>query len=388
MARYRFGDDHPMRPERFTLAVDLMRDWGLVDEGPPERVVEDRALRLTPSPAGEEDHILVHSPSYVAFVAAASSSPSRASGHGIGQGDTPAFLGMHEASALIVGGTMLAVDSVLDGRARRAFAPAGGLHHAQHDRASGFCVYNDVAIGIERATRRHAGLRVAYVDIDAHHGDGVESFFYERSDVLTLSVHESGRYLFPGSGRATDTGQGAGEGYALNVPLPPDAGPESYGLVLAEVIDPALRSFSPDLIVAQAGGDTHFGDPLTHLRQTISGFYALIEGILCLADELTDGRVVLTGGGGYQPFSVVPRMWAGALALLLDISVPAQLPEAWVTRANELAVAAGREPTQDRGTWSEDVPDFGEQARATAMQATRHAVDSARAASALLRTRI
>jgi acetoin utilization protein AcuC len=384
MAAYRFGDQHPMRPERFTLAVELMHSWNLVTDALHEDPGETRAIQLVPMPASEEDLLLAHSASYVKHVIAASRSQSRASGHGIGYGDTPAFANMHETTSLIVGGTMYAVDSVLNGDAERAFAPAGGLHHAQHDHASGFCVYNDLSVAIEHATRSHEGLRVAYIDVDAHHGDGVESAFYERADVLTLSVHESGRYLFPGSGRATDIGLGPGAGTAVNVPLPPDAGPAAYQLVLAEVIAPALTRFAPDLLVAQIGADSHFGDPLTHLRQTISGFYDLVGGILDLADELTGGRIVLTGGGGYQPFSAVPRMWAGAMALLLGSPVPKTLPEAWVTHANDDARAAGHDPTEMDGTWVEDVPDIGEERRATAMQATRYAVESVKKSSPLL----
>lgn len=384
MAAYRFRDQHPMRPERFMLAVDLMSSWDLVAQAPAENPDETRAIQLAPEPAAEEDLLLAHSASYVKHVMAASRSPFRASGHGIGHGDTPAFANMHEVTSLIVGGTMLAVDSVLNGVAECAFAPAGGLHHAQHDRASGFCVYNDLSVAIEHATRIHEGLRVAYVDVDAHHGDGVENAFYERADVLTLSVHESGRYLFPGSGRATDIGRGPGAGGAINVPLPPDAGPESYQLVLAEVIAPALARFAPDLVVAQIGADPHFGDPLTHLGQTISGFYDLVDGILDLARELTGGRIVLAGGGGYQPFSVVPRMWAGAMALLLGGPVPEALPEAWVAAANDDADRAGHDHTPMEGTWAEYVPDIGEERRATAMQATRYAIEAVKKASPLL----
>lgn len=387
MARYRFNDEHPMRPERFTLAVDLMEAWGLAASfgASSGRSTLRRAVETSPEPARTEDLLSAHSADYVRHIIDASASPWRASGHGAGPGDTPAFPEMHGVTSLIVGGTMLAVDSVMDGRAERAFAPAGGLHHAQRDRASGFCVYNDLSVAIERATRAHEGLRVAYVDVDAHHGDGVESAFYDRADVLTLSVHESGRYLFPGTGRASDIGRGPGIGAAVNVPLPPDAGPESYALVLDEVIEPALTSFEPDLIVAQIGGDTHFGDPLTHLRQTISGFYDLVGRLLGLAGELTDGRIVMTGGGGYQPFSAVPRMWAGALALLLDSPVPEMLPESWLATAADAAQEAGHAPVTMDGTWAEAVPDIGEERLSTALQATGHAIESVKKSSPLIR---
>ena len=178
-------------------------------------------------------------------------------GFGINTGDTPAFPAMHEAAALAAGATTRALSDVVSGACVRAFSPAGGLHHAHRDRAAGFCVYNDLVVAIEVATRAHPGLRVAYVDLDAHHGDGVQEAFDERDDVLTLSVHESGQYLYPGTGSVLDKGHGRGVGFTLNVPLPPDAGDECYQQVLERVVTPAVRAFGPDVIVAQLGADTH-----------------------------------------------------------------------------------------------------------------------------------
>ncbi len=192
----------------------------------------------------------------------------------------------------------------------RAFNLAGGLHHAHRDRAAGFCVYNDLAVAIASVTAEHPGLRVAYVDLDAHHGDGVQEAFYERADVLTVSVHESGAYLYPGTGRAVETGSGPGLGFAVNVPLPPDAGDACYALALTGVVAPALRAFSPDVIVAQLGADSHRDDPLTHLDTTVAGQYSNTLAVVALADELCAGRIVATGGGGYDTFSAVPRAWA------------------------------------------------------------------------------
>lgn len=330
LAAYRFGPSHPMQPERFMLAVETMRSWGLLEASLGETggteadaAVQERATALAPVMASDADLVLAHDDEYVAHVKAVSSDPSMACGErGIGPGDTPAFRGMHEAAALAVGASITAIEAVLSGRVTRAFSPAGGLHHAMRGRASGFCVYNDCVVAIEGATRRHPGLRVAYVDIDAHHGDGVEAAFLERADVLTASVHESGQFVFPGTGSAREIGEGAGRGFSLNVPLLPDSGDEELLDALRSQVVPALRRFTPQVIVAQLGADTHRGDPLTHLEVTVAGFLSAVSLIRDASDELCGGRLVALGGGGYQPRTVVPRMWAGAMAVLLGRPVP------------------------------------------------------------------
>jgi len=320
MAGYRFPAGHPMRPERFTLAVELAREWGLIGEGADE-AGENTARLVVPVAATDADLLLAHSPEYIAHVKAVSADPGRADlTHGIGPGDTPAVEGLHDAAVLAVGGTIEALDAVLDGRALRAFNPAGGLHHAHRDRASGFCVYNDLVVAIEHAIGARPGLRVAYIDIDAHHGDGVEAAFAERADVLTASIHESGEYLFPGTGRAGDRGRGAGVGTALNVPLAPGAGDTELLAALEAQVVPAVTAFSPDVIVAQLGADSHAGDPLTHLEVSTAGYVAAVSRIVRLADEVCGGRLTCTGGGGYQPFDAVPFMWASALAVLMGVA--------------------------------------------------------------------
>lgn len=383
LAEYRFPAGHPMRPERFTLAVSLMRAWGLLgDDG--SAADGARASVTRPTRATDKDLLLFHTSEYVEYVQRVSDDPAGATEHGLGWGDTPAFQGMHEAAALAVGGTIEAVDLVLAGDARRTFNPAGGLHHAHRDHASGFCIYNDAAIAIERATRTRSGLRVAYIDIDAHHGDGVEAAFFSRPDVLTVSVHESGRYLFPGTGRVHDIGEGAGAGAAINVPLPPFSGPDCYEAALDEVISPGVRKYGPDLIVVQAGADSHVGDPLTHLAQTVAGYERLICGLRALADEVTGGRMVLLGGGGYLPFDAVPRMWAAALAVLLDREVPLELPPAWLDEARRAAAGVGGQTPSSPETFAEssEGPD-GEQA-AAALQLTRAVIREVQSASPLL----
>lgn len=374
MAAYRFATVHPMLPERFTLAVELIGAWELP------------VATWVPMAALDEDLELFHTRGYVEAVKAASVDPESVEryAYGLGLGDTPAFAGMHEAAALAVGGTVAAVEGVLDRLAEKTFSPAGGLHHAMADRASGFCIYNDCAVAIERATRLHPGLRVAYVDIDAHHGDGVEAAFVDRSDVLTCSIHESGQYLFPGTGAARDIGTGTGAGFALNVPLPPDAGPECFEFALAEAVEPAVRAFGPDLIVAQLGADSYALDPLTHLAQTVAGHSACVRRIVALADEVAGGKLAATGGGGYEPFSAVPRMWASAMAILAGVEVPDSLPEAWLKRAEEARHAAGSAAPAVTRTYDEPFEPLSENLRAEAMRLTEAAVATARKASPLL----
>lgn len=383
LAEYRFPAGHPMRPERFTLAVSLMREWGLLADA-NSAVDEVAAEVVLPAPAGDDDLLLFHSAEYVQYVKQASKDPSDVSEYGLGWGDTPAFAGMHDAAALAVGATIDAVDAVLEGGAGRTFNPAGGLHHAHRDHASGFCIYNDAAVAIERATRAQGGLRVAYVDIDAHHGDGVEAAFVTRPDVLTLSVHESGRYLFPGTGRTQDVGQGSGVGFAINVPLPPFAGPDCYALVLEQVITPALASFDPDIIIVQSGADSHVGDPLAHLAQTVAGYVNLVTGLCDLATTLTAGKMVLLGGGGYLPFDAVPRMWASALAVLLERDVPRELPRGWLQDARAAAQRAGGVPPTGIDTLADSTQGPDPEQAAAALQLTQAVVREVRAVSPLI----
>jgi acetoin utilization protein AcuC len=373
---YRLSSVHPLQPERFSLAVDLMESWGFLD---------DRGARVIAPPIATTDDLeLAHSPDYLRAVRRASTEGISQPHVGIGPGDTPVFRNMHDAAAAAVGATCAAVDAVLAGDAPHAYSPAGGLHHAHRDHASGFCIYNDAVVAIERAVRAYPGIRIAYVDFDAHHGDGVEAAFVQRSDVLTLSVHESGRYLFPGTGRATDTGQGEGLGMTVNVPLPPYAGDACYELVTEQVVIPALRAFSPDMIVCQGGADTHRGDPLTHLDLTVAGYANVLSRVIEAAGSLCSGRLVLLGGGGYQPFSAVPRMWAAAMALLLGRDIPETIPTTWLHVARKLARDAGLPGPHGAGTLDEEAPPPDRAAMDDAMAATLHSIAAVREASPLL----
>lgn len=322
LGAYNLGTAHPLRPERVLRAASLIEAYGLVAEG--------HLRRVEPQFARRDDLLRVHDLAYIDVVMQASEKgelwpPQR----GIGPGDTPAFRDMHDAAALVAGATMTAVRTVLDGSFTRAFSPAGGLHHAHRDRAAGFCVYNDPAVAIAAARAEDPSLRVLYLDIDAHHGDGVQEAFYEEPRVLTVSIHEDGRYLYPGTGSFRERGAGTGEGSAINVPLPPYATPACFLLAFDEVIVPAARAFGPDLIVAQCGADAHWSDPLTTLGMTLPGFDALYRRIVDLADDACGGRLVACGGGGYSWEHVVPRAWTLLAAALVGARLPAELPASW-----------------------------------------------------------
>lgn len=335
LAEYDLGPRHPLRPERVTLTVALMRAYGLLGEA------EGQAVTLEPGPASDDDLLLVHSPEYIEAIKRSSAPPYHPDiHHGIGTPDVPVVRRMHEISALICGGAVLGLRAVLDGRVRRSFNVAGGLHHAHRDQAAGFCIYNDPAVAIARALEDDPGLRVCYLDVDAHHGDGVQEAFYSDARVLTVSIHESGAHLFPGTGFPPDTGEGAGSGYALNVPLPPGAGDACYSLAFERAAAPAVRAFAPHVIVAQCGADSHRDDPLAHLDTTVAGYSDLARRIVALADEVCDGRIAACGGGGYAWWSAVPRIWTCVLAALLGRELPETLPEEWRYRLE--AVTEGR----------------------------------------------
>ncbi len=323
LASFQLAPEHPFKPVRYELARTLLLAAGALD---PDEVVPPRAVT-------DEDLMTVHDERYVALVRAASSPARRPPDpelqrHGLATADDPVFPRMHELVKGVVAATVTAVDLVATGEAARAANLSGGLHHALRDRASGFCVYNDLAVALRRAVDRH-GLRVAYVDVDAHHGDGVQWLFYDEPRVLTVSLHESGRYLFPGTGFTYETGNGSGRGSAVNVPLEPFTDDDSFLECLEAVVPRALRRFAPDLIVVQAGADMHHRDPLADLSLTLRGMRGAYERLVELAEELTGGRLVLTGGGGYDAYRTVPRAWALAWSALAGRPLPDEVPASW-----------------------------------------------------------
>lgn len=323
LATYELSPSHPFKPVRLDLIRTLLEDASLLEPGEIAAVPE-------PDPAILER---VHDPEYVRAVRTASrEGPSPdAYTYGLGTGDNPIFSGMHEAVLGVCAGTDAAVDAVARGAARRTTSFAGGLHHAHRAKASGFCVYNDLAVAIDGAVEGH-GLRVAYLDVDVHHGDGVQWLFYDDPRVMTVSLHESGRYLFPGTGHTYEIGEGDAKGTAVNVPLEPGTGDRSYLEILDAVAPAALEAFRPDLIVLQAGADMHFRDPLADLSVTLAAMHESYRRIVALADRLTEGRIVATGGGGYDPYRTVPRAWAGLWCALTGRELPQNVPDAWRAR--------------------------------------------------------
>lgn len=326
--RYDFGPDHPLKPVRVELTVDLIRACGLTDV--------DRVLTLPRAPFTLDDVLRLHTEDYVEEVRRLSDNPRapHRGQYGLGFGDNPIFEGMHEASLEVCGASVAAAQAVWSGTATHAFNPAGGLHHAMRDRASGFCIYDDPAAAIEWLLRNGAE-RIAYVDVDTHHGDGVQEFFYDDPRVLTISLHESGRYLFPGTGFPDEIGEGDARGTSLNVPLPPATPGDVYLEVFDAVVPPALDAFAPDVLVTQLGCDTHVTDPLAHLALTTDDYAAIARRLHDLAHSHGDGRWVAMGGGGYQIATVVPRAWTIYFAELTGQDLPHEVPWGWLNLAEE-----------------------------------------------------
>lgn len=315
---YDFGAGHPLAPVRLRLTVELLESLGLLDES-----VEV----VAPAVASDDTLALVHDRAYVDAVRAASQAipgfEDRA--HGLGTPDNPVFPGMHDAAARIVGATVGAARAVWSGPPRHAVSLAGGLHHAMADHAAGFCVYNDVAVAIQWLLDAGA-RRVAYVDVDAHHGDGVERAFWTDPRVLTISIHQSGATLFPGTGFASDVGGGPGLGSVADVALPPGTGDAGWLRALDAVAAPLVAEFAPEVLVSQHGCDSHLSDPLTDLAVTVDGMRVAAVMVEQLARDHAGGRWLATGGGGYALAQVVPRAWAHLVAVAAGRRLAPQTP--------------------------------------------------------------
>jgi len=338
---YDFGPDHVLTPRRFGPGIDLLRAVG-AEPG------------LAPDPAPDADLRLCHVQEYIEVVRRFSVDPFGPMEAGIGWGDNPPFADMHEASAAVAGGSMRAMEAILDGRVEHAFHPGGGLHHAMRARASGFCIYNDPALAIARA--RRDGLRVMYIDLDVHHGDGVQALFWEDPGVLTFSIHESGRYLFPGTGDVDEVGDGASAGTVVNVPLPPYTGEAAWYPIVESYLPALAAAFGPDLIVSQHGADSHGWDPLAHLHVTTTAHGKAARLIDALAHQFGGGRWLATGGGGYDAYRVVPRTWALTWLAGAHREVPSATPEAWRARWADEAARYGQAPLPER---FDDEPNAG-----------------------------
>ena len=313
--KYSFGKDHPFSPVRVDMMLDLLRELGH-----DVRAVE-------PGLAAHHDLLEVHADYYVRRVSALSAGEEveDCADYGLGTPDTPAFCGMDEAARWHVGGTLHGARLIQRGETR-VLQLGGGLHHARRNCAAGFCIYNDLAVAINALTRH--GLWVAYLDLDVHHGDGVQQILYEDKRVMTISLHESGQYLFPGTGGIHELGAGLGRGLKLNVPLEPFTQGESYLEVLDLVVPAALRYFRPAVLVVQAGTDAHVDDPLADLMLTTQDYERIFQRVLEWADVYSAGRVLFTLGGGYS-LRATPRIWTMLYLALHDLPVGGDLPESW-----------------------------------------------------------
>ncbi|PRZ09661.1 acetoin utilization protein AcuC [Isoptericola sp. CG 20/1183] len=347
---YDFGPGHPMAPARLDLTFRLADAFGLFDEPSLE------VVRIPPS---TDDLVrTVHDGDYVAAVRRADRTGEPDLVRGLGTEDNPVFAGMHEAASRLVSASVAAAEATWTGAAEHAVNIAGGMHHARRAAASGFCLYNDAAAAVQRLLDLGA-RRVAYVDLDAHHGDGVESIFWDDPRVLTVSVHQDGRSLFPGTGNPADTGGTAADCTAVNVALPPRTDSARWLRAVDAILPLVLREFRPDAIVSQHGTDAHGNDPMADLNVGIDAQLTAASWVHDLAHELCEGRWVALGGGGYAVVDVVPLVWTALVALAAHVPLaPATpLPEVWRTAAEEMsgltpARALGKAPVVWR-PWSE-----------------------------------
>jgi acetoin utilization protein AcuC len=314
-----FGGNHPLKPERLERTVALLNAYNAF--------ASPNAEMREPNLATKDELTLFHSPEYVDAVEALSrgdtSVPARR--YGFGPGDNPVFEGMYDSSRLKTGSSLMGARLLLEGACDVAFSFSGGLHHAEPSQASGFCIFNDAAVAI--AWLRQQGKRVVYVDIDAHHGDGVQNAFYDTDQVLTISLHQDGRTIFPGSGSVRETGAGDGDGYAVNIPLLPRTDDETYLWTFRQIVPPLVRRFQPDVLATQLGVDTHYRDPLTYLGLTNNGHEALFKEFAALATT----PWLAFGGGGYN-LDVVPRSWTLAFGVMSEQTFADELPRAYRER--------------------------------------------------------
>lgn len=336
---YDLGGEHPFNPIRLELTMRLASALGVLDG------IE---LRV-PEPATESDLERVHELDYVRAVQQAPTVTWDV-GHGLGTDDNPVFDRMHAASALVVGGSLLGAREIASGQADRAVSIAGGLHHAMRDRAAGFCVYNDCAVAISWLLDNGFD-RVAYVDVDVHHGDGVQAAFYDDPRVLTVSLHQSPVTLWPGTGFVNELGGREAMGSSVNIPLPPHTRDPAWLRVFSAVVPSLLSAFRPQILVTQCGVDTHEEDPLADLSLSVDGHRAIYLALRDLADRYAGGKWLATGGGGYQLLRVVPRSWTHLIATVLDrdVAPETRVPADWTASVRKIAPHADLPTTMSDG---------------------------------------
>lgn len=325
---YKFSETHPFNQKRLQLTMDLLHMNNSLHE---DEIIEPRL-------ASDEELLLGHDAAYIDIVKRAGHGylkDGEGESYGIGTEDTPIFKNMHEASAMFVGGTLTACDYVMQGKSQHALNLGGGLHHGFRGKASGFCIYNDSTVAIKYMQKKY-NARVLYIDTDAHHGDGVQWSFYDDPTVCTLSIHETGRYLFPGTGGVTERGNGDGYGTSFNLPIDAFTEDESFLELYEQAIREIVAHFKPDVILTQNGADAHFLDPLTHLYGTMKIYNEIPRIAHELAHEFCEGRWIAVGGGGYDIWRVVPRAWALIWLTMTDQETPTgPLPSEWLEKWQE-----------------------------------------------------
>lgn len=331
---YKWAHTHPMNPVRLALTMSLARDLGVLDEvettAPLD--IDDDALRV------------VHTNDYIEAVRAVGAGMASLSGpllerlFGLGGADNPVFDGMHEAARMLVGGSLAGAQAIASGSVRRAVNISGGMHHAMSARAAGFCVYNDCSIAIDYLLSRGFD-RIAYVDIDAHHGDGPQAQFLDDPRVMTISLHQHPATLWPGTGWPAEVGSGKAAGTSVNVALMPGTPDRLWLRAFHAVVPSMLEAFRPQILITQCGVDSHRDDPLTDLSLTVDGQRAAMIELRALAEKYCEGRWLAVGGGGYGVINVVPRAWTHLLATVLDRDIPVDTPVGadWLATATELS---------------------------------------------------
>lgn len=328
---YNFGPTHPLRPLRLKLTYSLMKELNLLDH--------NNLKLLEPRMATREEIESTHSSDYVNAVKRLSDNPEdrTTSPHvyGLGPGDNPIFKNMYEASALVCGASITAADLVWnEEEIHMAFNPAGGLHHAHRSSAAGFCIFNDIAVAIHYLKKLKPDIRIAYLDIDAHHGDGVQEIFYDDPNVLTISFHESGKFLFPGTGSTNEIGDGPGKGFSLNFPLLPGTSNRMLLKLFRYCIPKILQAYSPDILLTQLGVDMHYSDPLTQMGLSIAVYRDIAQTMRSSARDYCQNRWLAVGGGGYS-MTVVPRAWTIFLSKMLDVDLKNELPDTWIAEVKK-----------------------------------------------------
>lgn len=345
LLQYRFHNKHPFNQMRLKLTTELLDATGLLHHN---QIIKPRIATV-------DEIATVHKYDYIQAIKRGERNlltPDEKSKYGLDDEDTHVFPKIHTSTATIVGGGLNLIDAIMEGKFQNGCHLGGGLHHALEGRANGFCVYNDAAIYIKYLNQKYH-QRVLYVDTDAHHGDGVQWRFYTSNEVMNYSIHETGKFLFPGSGHYTERGDDQGFGYTINVPLEPYTEHESYMSVFKQTLETVAAAFQPDFIVSVNGSDIHYLDPLTHMHCDLNTLYEIPYVVHDIAKKYANGKVLMLGGGGYNIWRVVPRAWSHVYLSLIDHSpLTGRLPESWLTKWQHYSSISLPE------TWEETFPDF------------------------------